>query len=434
MLLNLYRYPAPARDDLLTILKKIRARLWMPHQAALEYQENRLGVIAEQKRKYREVSGILEKILGQLDELRDLKVKKRHSAIDPDRLIEQTRPPFDQFLEELRKLEEGQPDVHSDDITRDEIDALLEGRIGSAPESQETLDAIYKDGEKRYGEGRPPGFRDRKEKSKEPPYLHGGLVYRREYGDWVLWKQIIEQAQTHDDFRKIILVTDDRKEDWWWTYNSQGPKTIGPRPELVEEIRSSAGVTHFFMYNSERFIEYAADYLSIRVGEESISQVRDVIRTPVILRGPRTPVLRQPAAGRIPGLAMYQAFLEWLQLLYPDDKIAENERGYPDLIRMDHVTDKLLGYDLKAIRSPEHLQRRYGEWIDRALSRLDETGLDRLEIVLATDDASILGLVDAWLSRERPSLPRKLSVSLGLVEMDEDGGDARFTPFPKLSL
>jgi len=47
-----------------------------------------------------------------------------------------------------------------------------------------------------------------------------------------------------------VLVTDDRKEDWWWI--SHG-KTVGPRRELVEEMRSVAGVP-FYMYRPESLL------------------------------------------------------------------------------------------------------------------------------------------------------------------------------------
>jgi len=52
VLLNLYRYPEKARADLLTVIRKIKDRVWVPYQAALEYQVNRLTVIAEQKEKF----------------------------------------------------------------------------------------------------------------------------------------------------------------------------------------------------------------------------------------------------------------------------------------------------------------------------------------------------------------------------------------------
>jgi len=39
VLLNLYRYSQETSNELIQILKQISDRLWIPHQAALEYQK-----------------------------------------------------------------------------------------------------------------------------------------------------------------------------------------------------------------------------------------------------------------------------------------------------------------------------------------------------------------------------------------------------------
>lgn len=73
VLLDLYRYPKEARDDLIKVLKLISNRLWVPYQAALEYHENRLAVIAEQVQRYEDVKKILTdhqiKLREDLDKL-----------------------------------------------------------------------------------------------------------------------------------------------------------------------------------------------------------------------------------------------------------------------------------------------------------------------------------------------------------------------------
>ncbi len=55
VLLGLYRYPKEAHDELIRTFNQIEDRLWIPHQVALEYQENRLSVISEQLGKYDDV-------------------------------------------------------------------------------------------------------------------------------------------------------------------------------------------------------------------------------------------------------------------------------------------------------------------------------------------------------------------------------------------
>ncbi len=80
VLLNLYRYSKEASEDLIQVLRRISERLWIPHQVALEYQRNRLGVIAEQVKTYDKVSKVLGKVKDNLRaELDQLQLEKRHS-------------------------------------------------------------------------------------------------------------------------------------------------------------------------------------------------------------------------------------------------------------------------------------------------------------------------------------------------------------------
>ncbi|MGD0990767.1 MAG: PIN-like domain-containing protein, partial [Candidatus Sulfotelmatobacter sp.] len=58
VLLNLYRYSDVTRKKLLDILLKIQSRLWV-HQAALEYQRNRLEVISAQREAYKQIEQLL---------------------------------------------------------------------------------------------------------------------------------------------------------------------------------------------------------------------------------------------------------------------------------------------------------------------------------------------------------------------------------------
>lgn len=425
VLLNLYRYPKEARDDLVSILKQVSDRLWIPHQAALEYQENRLGVIAEQVKKYRQVRDVLEDILTRLkSQLNSLQLKKRHSTINPDGLIEQTESLFKGFLRQLETLEREQPNVFDPDILRDEIDSIFEGKIGPPPGSQEVLDQIYQEGKERYKQKWPPGYMDegKSEGNDRSVYVYGGLVFQREYGDLILWEQIIQQAQKQSDFKQIIFITDDTKEDWWWICESQGKKTIGPRPELVGEITSKGGVEQFYMYNSERFMTFAKTYLGIQVKPESITQVRDVTR------------LRQAESHKefmALVMAAEQAFLEWLKASYPRDEIVENRHGFPDFIRVDRDSETRIGYELKFSRSGHLMLHRYRDALYRGYYEASEGQIDELVLVLITKGSENLEEMNRSLQGQKLKLPEKTSVLTGLMVVDqEDETIAEFKPGP----
>lgn len=96
------------------------------------------------------------------------------------------------------------------------------------------------------------------------------------YGDLVLWKQTLKMAS--EKGTGIILVSDDNKEDWWWRHKGL---TLGPRPELVSEMREVAGTT-FYMYNSVRFLEQARQYLDQAVSDEALEEAERV-RSRIVL-------------------------------------------------------------------------------------------------------------------------------------------------------
>jgi hypothetical protein len=161
VLLNLYRYPKQARDDFLTVLRSVKERLWIPYQVAVEFQENRLAVIADQVARFDDVRKLVNSAKQSLiSEFSRLQLNKRHSVIDPDTFLQKFEGLVAGFLGELQRLEENHPDVFHEDELRDSVDELLEGRIGQPPAAQEWLDELYADGRKRFQRQIPPGYKD----------------------------------------------------------------------------------------------------------------------------------------------------------------------------------------------------------------------------------------------------------------------------------
>jgi hypothetical protein len=138
---------------------------------------------------------------------------------------------------------------------------------------------LYKEGEERYKVKRPPGYLDKDKglgKNERESHMYNGLVLSKKYGDLIVWKQILRYVK-NENIKHVIFVTDDSDEDWWWIVDSKGSKTIGPRPELVQEI-AEYGANLFYMYSSERFLRFASQYLDIRVAPESIESVANVVQ------------------------------------------------------------------------------------------------------------------------------------------------------------
>lgn len=257
VLLNLYRYSQETSNELIQILKKISDRLWVPHQAALEYQENRLQTIAKQLEEYDEIQKLVEdskkKLKNKLDSL------SKHPYIKANDLMKIMQKACTAIDKNLKKLKQGHPDLLQNDNLRDALDTLLKDKIG-LPHSQKKLYVIYNLGKQRYEQKIPPGYED---KNKEGA---------KKYGDLILWFQIIDKAKETN--KPIILVTDDRKEDWWMRFKG---KTIGPRPELVNEIFSETGVS-FYLYQTDPFMENAQKFLEkqVKVNKKAIDEVREI--------------------------------------------------------------------------------------------------------------------------------------------------------------
>ncbi len=328
VLLNLYRYSEESRNDFLKVLYKIETRLWIPHQVALEFQENRTKVIEEQEKKFDSIKKILEDNQSRI-------TRELHNfpSVNHETLIDKISQLFGEFLEEIKPLETKQLKSNEPDYIRDVVDSLFKGKIGEPP-TQLELESIEKEGEKRYKIKYPPGFKDEQSKKKKAPYLCNGMSFKREYGDLILWKEILKEVEIRN-WKQIIFVTDDGKEDWW--REEQG-KTIGARPELVEEI-CKAGASIFYMYTPERFLKYAKEYIEVDIKEESIQQVEEISAI-------RNDLLNE--ALDFKGYKAEQAVMRWLESEYPDDEIIQSPNRGINFLRLTENNYRI-GYLIKYI-------------------------------------------------------------------------------------
>ncbi len=62
VLLDFYLYPPLTLAEFFKVLENVANRLWLPHQAGLEYQQNRDKSLPQQR-------GILEQLIRNLDDL-----------------------------------------------------------------------------------------------------------------------------------------------------------------------------------------------------------------------------------------------------------------------------------------------------------------------------------------------------------------------------
>lgn len=249
ILLNLYRYSDSTRNTILNLIQKFSNQIYLPYQAALEYNRNRCEVISEQEKAHKE---FLEKITQIKKDLQTTnKPPFLSEQIDNDLNIV-----FGKVNTEVEDSIKKFCNYLKEDPIYDKITHLFQNKISESYDEQK-LSEVYKEGEERFKNKIPPGFEDEKNKDGN-----------RKFGDLVLWKQVIDLA---NKFKKdIILITDERKSDWWWKIKDG--RTMGPRQELVQEIRECANV-NFHMYSSERFLSYGQTFLNEKINKQALEEI-----------------------------------------------------------------------------------------------------------------------------------------------------------------
>lgn len=285
VLLDLYRLPESAKNDLISVFKneKFNKRIWIGFQVIMEFLNNRLTVIGEQKNMFSKIQVLTEKLVNEIDELskiykleiEKLQLNQRHSLINPEQYvnlenIKKSTKVYNEFLKHLQNQEGQQIDVNDTDEIKELIIEIFDNKIGESFD-KESLESIYKDGAKRYEIKFPPGFMDVK---KEGSYFFEDKEYIRKYGDLILWKEIIKQTEKNN-IKYVVLVTGDVKVDWW---EEKRGKKIGARKELLNEIYNQCPkLDVFHLYNTSSFLKFAKEEIDKTIKDSSITETLNLI-------------------------------------------------------------------------------------------------------------------------------------------------------------
>jgi len=251
VLLNLYRYSAETNTEILNTLQQFQNRIWIPYHAALEYHDRRLQVIEHQEDSYLDLQKFLQEIQ---EELKNRLLSDDHSFL-ADQLIDKVVTIFKDIETKLRERKEEYLALFENDKLQEAIANLLERKVG-ANFNKEKLEEIYTEGKERYENNIPPGYNSINENKDIDKYR-----------DLVIWFQIIEHAKS--TYKPIIFVTDEKTDDWWLKFKGE---IIGPRPELMHEMRNKSNV-QFYMYRIDPFMENAQKYLDVAIKSEAIEEV-----------------------------------------------------------------------------------------------------------------------------------------------------------------
>ncbi|MFG1320292.1 PIN domain-containing protein [Xanthobacter autotrophicus] len=258
VILDLYRYHDQTREILLKTIESWAGRIWLSNQAAEEFFRNRKRVIASSEKTFKEAISTIENtqkhIVGVIESLRGNRIVPRAII---DKLGKAVASPLQEAVTEIEKSRDGHPNYLSDDPILDRLLKLFDGSTG-APWDAAQHAAYVEIAEKRMKDQIPPGYKDGHKDGERP------------YGDFMLWQQTMDFAK--EKAKPVILVTSERKEDWWEKHSN---RRVGPRLELLKESWELSAQS-FLIYQTDHFLELASTRSGGQVDEQSVEEIREV--------------------------------------------------------------------------------------------------------------------------------------------------------------
>ncbi|MGY0236703.1 PIN-like domain-containing protein [Longispora urticae] len=279
VLLALYKMPPEVRAEVIAVLEVCRDRLWVPHQAILEYRRNRqkavldnLADLTEAKRALSEapkaVAETIQTVVYAIDKLRGVATKEPTPCVDPDEIKTNVREWLSAASEELNRLKVDYG-LQPDNLTAvdETLDELLTGRFGEPYPPARLRELVEEATAFRYPNKIPPGYKD-DDKSTN----------LRRAGDYLVWRQILDHVSSaREDDRMVLLVTNDQKEDWW--EHGKKKERRGARHELIQEAHEQARAK-LLLRTLDEFLDDARHFLQVTVSEVAVETARAVRQGP----------------------------------------------------------------------------------------------------------------------------------------------------------
>ncbi|MGW2147393.1 PIN-like domain-containing protein [Nonomuraea bangladeshensis] len=287
VLLDLYQYTPNTRQQLLDALGTVSDRLWMPYQVGLEFVRGRAGVIKGRVEALHKAPGKVSAAFTNAwkqinDAVADVKQLLEDYAGDQDtseidaliseREFNELMHPWRAELVNRAKQVKDESDfgaatfVQGRDTLLPQIAALFGDRIGDPPEQGLVRERIELAIAFRFPNKIPPGFADTRKDTD-----------LRSAGDFLLWEELIEHAQTLSPGAKVILVSRDTKKDW---YQPEGfGQEERPWPQLIDEFerRTSA---RLLIAATATFYSDVKKFLGAEIASSTIDELNRPVAAP----------------------------------------------------------------------------------------------------------------------------------------------------------
>lgn len=196
VLLDLYRVNANTRKTLMKAIESFGDRIWLSHQAALDFINN-VDIVKFNSK------GIFDSIYITLDKM-NKDIDESLTKIIGEKVLDKTkinrfRSRINRVLEDIKKFIDKNKSTHIDELKTDTILDWVLDRFNNKVGSQfKNIDDIRKEAEERLENKTPPGYKDN-EKDGD-----------KKYSDFYLWKQVLTYAKNKE--LPMILVTSEKKK------------------------------------------------------------------------------------------------------------------------------------------------------------------------------------------------------------------------------
>jgi len=248
--LNLYEYSPEVTDFFVGLTEKIIDNLILPDTVKREFDRNHSICLNRQRKKFENVITLLNKPLNQMKD----KINKQFSILkgykfpnieglqeQVEENIFQVESAFKDYASELDVLNEFNNRFLDDDKIKKIVDTVVTKKNLLQAFSLDEIYLLCAEGEKRYSNSTPPGYKDGKGKS--------GV---QAYGDFFIWKEVMNYCRERK--LNLIFVTDDVKEDWYDITNSE---RVGFRRELITEFKMQTSQQVIGVTSNELFATLA---------------------------------------------------------------------------------------------------------------------------------------------------------------------------------
>ena len=283
--LNLYEFSPDFADVVIDIIfnPSIKDNIYVPNTVKMEFDKLHKRCSGKQEKKFQDIpknykkstQDVRTKINIQLNILEkfefpgidNLKSNLNDKVKEIDNI-------FTEYVEKHNVFDRINEKFLKEDKVLELIESICtEGRLLN-PLSDNQKKSIYEEGEERYSQSIPPGFKDGTKNGVE------------KYNDLLIWKETIQFCKKENC--DLIFVGDDEKGDWWIkNHKEKNDFHIALIKEFEENTgRRIIGITSFELYrllanilkieisNSvERVLKFsAADYIKGLVESENLKE------------------------------------------------------------------------------------------------------------------------------------------------------------------